>query len=291
MNNPTDVSQVSATCASRSGDEAASRADQLIRRATTGTVLFLAGVAGVVSYGHMHLLAVRYGEEPWTAALLPLSVDGMIVAASLTLLWDSRRGRSGGILPWALLVVASGASLAANVAVAHPMVISRVIAAWPSFALIGAYEMLMRHGTLRPLPFRWQRQNGRLPLCRAAAAGIVPGTASERLGSGQSATGFLPVACRPARQSPRRSTAAPGGEDWSRTPGSTANTTQPYSQRPSAGSAPLAVAAGAERQIAGTVDALTYLALPAWRSQTGGDGFTVNSRDLVAQLRRVGMTA
>jgi hypothetical protein len=144
MNNPTDVSQVSATCASRSGDEAASRADQLIRRATTGTVLFLAGVAGVVSYGHMHLLAVRYGEEPWTAALLPLSVDGMIVAASLTLLWDSRRGRSGGILPWALLIVASGASLAANVAVAHPMVISRVIAAWPSFALIGAYEMLMR---------------------------------------------------------------------------------------------------------------------------------------------------
>jgi hypothetical protein len=121
-----------------------SHADLLIRRTTTGTVLFLAVVAGVVSYGHMHELALRYGQEPWAAALLPLSVDGMIVAASLALLWDSRRGRRGGILPWTLLVIASGASLAANVAAAHPMLISRIISAWPPFALIGAYEMLMR---------------------------------------------------------------------------------------------------------------------------------------------------
>jgi hypothetical protein len=35
------------------------------------------------------------------------------------------------------------ASLGANVAVADPTVIARIIAAWPSFALIGAYEMLM----------------------------------------------------------------------------------------------------------------------------------------------------
>jgi hypothetical protein len=48
------------------------------------------------------------------------------------------------VLPWALLVAGSVASLAANVAVAQPTVVGRVIAAWPSFALIGAYEMLMR---------------------------------------------------------------------------------------------------------------------------------------------------
>lgn len=51
----------------------------------------------------------------------------------------------GGVLPWALLVVGSVASLAANVAVAESTVAGRVIAAWPSFALIGAYELLMRH--------------------------------------------------------------------------------------------------------------------------------------------------
>jgi hypothetical protein len=78
------------------------------------------------------------------AALTPLSVDGMIVAASTTLLADSRSGGRGGILPWALLAAGSVASLAANVAVAEPTATGRVIAARPSFALIAAYELLMR---------------------------------------------------------------------------------------------------------------------------------------------------
>ena len=42
------------------------------------------------------------------------------------------------------LVAGSVASLAANVAVAQPTSTGRVIAAWPSFALIAAYELLMR---------------------------------------------------------------------------------------------------------------------------------------------------
>jgi len=77
-------------------------------------------------------------------ALIPLSVDGMIVASSMTLLADSRAGRSGGVLPWTLLAAGSAASLVANVAAAEPTAYGRVIAAWPSFALIGAYELLMR---------------------------------------------------------------------------------------------------------------------------------------------------
>jgi hypothetical protein len=44
------------------------------------------------------------------------------------------------VLPWALLVAGSAASLAANVAVADPTATGRVIAAWPSFSLIAAYE-------------------------------------------------------------------------------------------------------------------------------------------------------
>jgi hypothetical protein len=43
-----------------------------------------------------------------------------------------------------LLVTGSVASLAANVAVAEPSAAGRVIAAWPSFALIASYELLMR---------------------------------------------------------------------------------------------------------------------------------------------------
>lgn len=114
------------------------------RWVTVLAVLVLAGIAAVVSYSHMHELALRHGEPEWRAALFPLSVDGMIVASSMTLLSDARHGRKGGLLPWTLLVVGSGASLAANVAVADPTAWSRIIHAWPSFALIGAYELLMR---------------------------------------------------------------------------------------------------------------------------------------------------
>ncbi|MFI8552881.1 hypothetical protein [Spirillospora sp. NPDC077959] len=68
----------------------------------------------------------------------------------MSLLVDSRQGRRSGLLPWTLLVLGSAASLAANVAVAEPSVVGRLIAAWPSCALIGAYELLMRqvrHGS------------------------------------------------------------------------------------------------------------------------------------------------
>ncbi|MFF8763490.1 DUF2637 domain-containing protein [Nocardiopsis dassonvillei] len=114
------------------------------RWVTVGAVLVLALIAAVVSYSHMYELALRHGEPEWRAALFPLSVDGMIVGASMTLLSDARHGRKGGLLPWALLIIGSGASLAANVAVADPTMWSRIIHAWPSFALIGAYELLMR---------------------------------------------------------------------------------------------------------------------------------------------------
>jgi hypothetical protein len=118
--------------------------DRWIGLTTTGCVALLALIAGTVSYLHMHLLVALHGQPGWVAALTPLSVDGMIVAASTTLLADSRRGRRGGVLPWALLVAGSVASLAANVAVAEPTVVGRVIAAWPSFALTASYELLTR---------------------------------------------------------------------------------------------------------------------------------------------------
>lgn len=119
-------------------------ADRVIRWASMASVMLLAGIAAVISYKHMYHLVLRYGETSWTAALLPLSVDGMIAVASMSLLVDSRQGRRSGMLPWALLVLGSAASLAANIAVAEPSVVGRLIAAWPSCALIGAYELLMR---------------------------------------------------------------------------------------------------------------------------------------------------
>jgi hypothetical protein len=120
------------------------RADGWIRWTTIGCVALLALIAGTVSYLHMHMLVALHGQPGWVAALRPVSVDGMLLAASATLLADSRSGRRGGVLPWALLVAGSVASLAGNVAVAEPSLIGQVIAAWPSFALAASFELLTR---------------------------------------------------------------------------------------------------------------------------------------------------
>ncbi len=71
------------------------RADQWIRWTTTGCVALLALIAGTVSYLHMHALVAMHGQPGWVAALTPLSADGMIVAASTTLLAESRAARPG----------------------------------------------------------------------------------------------------------------------------------------------------------------------------------------------------
>jgi hypothetical protein len=158
-------------------------ADRWIRWTTPGCVGLLALIAGTVSYLHMHLLVELHGQPGWVAALTPLSVDGMIVAASTTLLTDSRAGERGGVLPWALLVIASAASLAANVAVAQPTFAGRVIAAWPSFALIGAYELLMR-------------QVGRSAAGLAIPRSRMPGPQPFRPGTGDAAVRRTRV-CQP----------------------------------------------------------------------------------------------
>ena len=92
-------------------------ADRWIRWTTIGCGALLALIAGTVSYLHMHMLVARHGQPGWVATLTPLSVDGMIVAASTTLLADSRSGRRGGVLPWALLVAGSVTSLVRRAAV------------------------------------------------------------------------------------------------------------------------------------------------------------------------------
>lgn len=66
-----------------------------VRRITTVAVLAVALVAGVASYDHQRVLASIAGEG-WRSYLLPLSVDGLIVAASMTM---SPRCPGGVTLP------------------------------------------------------------------------------------------------------------------------------------------------------------------------------------------------
>src|SRR6185437_3824834 len=83
------------------------------------------------------------------------------IQASRPTLRESRSGHRGGVLPWALLVAGSAASLAANVAVAEPTATGRVIAAWPLFSLTAAYELLMRQVRRAAEEIASHRRSGR----------------------------------------------------------------------------------------------------------------------------------
>jgi len=197
-------------------------ADRWIRRTTIGCVGLLALIAGTVSYLHMHLLVQLHGQPGWVAALTPLSVDGMIVAASTALLAESRSGRRGGLLPWVLLVAGSVASLAANVAAAEPSLTGRVIAAWPSFALIASYELLMRQvrdAAAAPRPIEAAKAVSALPAERAVVLRYLPrcslvGPLSLMHGCGLSRTGLVMGRCLPVRTSAVRTDAMSDGVVW-----------------------------------------------------------------------------
>ena len=183
-----------------------------MRQTTTASVVLLAAIAAIVSYRHMHTLVLRHGETKWTPALLPLSVDGMIAASSMTLLADSLHGRRGGALPWALLVAGSAASPAANIAVAEPTLIGRLIAAWPSFALIGSYELLMRQirqsaqQPTEPATARTPQTRDRTPeAARAATTGP---------GGGTTAPNCVALAEAYPSATPRRATTSQAATLW-----------------------------------------------------------------------------
>ena len=114
-----------------------------VRVVTVGAVLLVAAVAAIVSFAHMREVAARAGEG-WRAWLLPLSVDGLVVAASMVLLTRRRAGLPGGRLAWCALLGGVGASLAANIAAAEPTVTARVVAAWPALAFAVAFELLLQ---------------------------------------------------------------------------------------------------------------------------------------------------
>ncbi|MCM3920814.1 DUF2637 domain-containing protein [Frankia sp. AiPs1] len=120
------------------------RAERAIRVTTVVAVATVAVVAAFVSYRHMRGVAIAHGEDAMTAAVLPFSVDGLIVAASMAMLADRRAGRNRSWLSYVLLALGACASLLANVLHAEPTFTARIIAGWPPLALLGSYELLMR---------------------------------------------------------------------------------------------------------------------------------------------------
>lgn len=106
----------------------------------------VAGIAGYASYWHMASVALRAGERAELAHVMPLSVDGMLIVASIAMVDDRQQGLRPR--PWAKagFLIGITASIAANVTAAQPTWLGRVVAAWPALALLLVVEILSSRG-------------------------------------------------------------------------------------------------------------------------------------------------
>ena len=144
----------------------------LRRLAFGASFLIVAGVAAVNSYEHMRDVALLGHQPNLLASTLPLSVDGLLVIASLAMAEDKAQYRHPRT--WARIAFWFGAvvSLAANIAstaVHHGDALSIGVAAWPPLALLVVTEIMARPG--KP-----KNEQGQHPVPHApAAAPTSPG--------------------------------------------------------------------------------------------------------------------
>jgi Protein of unknown function (DUF2637) len=131
-------------------------ADKLIRIATALVVSAVAAFAAIVSYSHIYDLARVHGQAGTAARLLPLSVDGLILAASLVLLHEARADREAPGLAQLMLGLGVAATVGANVLFGLPWGwLGAVISSWPAVAFVGSVETALhmaRSARSAPVP-------------------------------------------------------------------------------------------------------------------------------------------
>ncbi len=119
--------------------------DRVIRFATAAVVCSVAAFAAVVSYSHIYGLGRVHGQDGTAARLLPLRVDGLILAASLVLLHEARNDRDVPRLARLMLWLGISATIGANVAYgAGYGLLGALISAWPAVAFIGSVEIAVQ---------------------------------------------------------------------------------------------------------------------------------------------------
>ena len=120
----------------------------MTRFVTALAVLAVAVIAAIVSYSHVYDLGIAHGQSGTAARLLPLSVDGLILAASLVLLQAARNKQQAPALARFALWLGIGATVAANLAYGLPYgPVGAVLSAWPGAAFVLTVEILL--GSLR----------------------------------------------------------------------------------------------------------------------------------------------
>ncbi len=122
----------------------ASGIDRAIRLSTAVAVLAVAGIAAYVSYWHAYAVVRAHGETGITARLEPATIDRLVYASSMVVLYAARRRMPVPSLARWLLTLGIAATLTANMAQgwSHGPA-GAVVAAWPAVSLVGSYELLV----------------------------------------------------------------------------------------------------------------------------------------------------
>jgi hypothetical protein len=110
--------------------------------------LVVASVAAYASYVHQRAFALQGGADAVSATLWPLSVDGLLLLATVGLL-NSARGAERRVraVVWLAFLLGIAVSLAANVAAAPALEWKPVlVAGWPPVALLLSVELLAQRG-------------------------------------------------------------------------------------------------------------------------------------------------
>jgi hypothetical protein len=118
--------------------------DRAIRLSTAVAVLAVAGIAAYVSYWPAYAVVRAHGETGITARLEPTTIDGLVYANSMVVLYAARHRVPVPSLARWLLGLGIAATLTANMAQgwSHGPV-GAVVAAWPAVSLVGSYELLV----------------------------------------------------------------------------------------------------------------------------------------------------
>ena len=118
--------------------------DRVIRVSTAVAVLAVAAVAAYVSYWHAYAVVRAHGETGVTARLEPATIDGLVYASSMVILYTARHRNPVPRLARWLLGLGIAATLTANMAQgwSHGPV-GAAVAAWPAVSLVGSYELLV----------------------------------------------------------------------------------------------------------------------------------------------------
>jgi hypothetical protein len=124
--------------------DGSSSVDRAIRLSTAAAVLAVAGIAAYVSYWHAYAVVQAHGETGITARLEPATIDGLVYASSMVVLYAARHRVPAPTLARWLLGLGIAATLTANMAQgwSHGPV-GAVVAAWPAVSLVGLYELLI----------------------------------------------------------------------------------------------------------------------------------------------------